>query len=125
LHHQYSKIVVVVVVYISSHPTTPKKLCLFVALVSPSNHQRSISPPPDIDIGVDSTPLPESSGMFLLISNVLPESNTGFVDPVMHVKQAISEILSCDEGKGLTEISVEVIAGGQSQDTHASLEFLE
>jgi hypothetical protein len=96
----------------SSLPVTPKKLCLFMHLVSPSNRQRSILPPPDIDIGVNSTPLPGSSGMFLLICNVLPDNKTGFTKPVELVKKAISEIISGDEGKELSDIAVEVIPGG-------------
>jgi len=93
-------------------PITPKKLCPFMALVSPSNHHRSISPPPDIDIGVNSTPLPGSSGMFLLIRNVLPDNRTGFANLVTLVKKAVDDIINSDEGKELAEIAVEIIPGG-------------
>jgi hypothetical protein len=109
----------------SSLPITPKKLHPFMPLVSPSNCQRSISPPLDIDIGVNSTPLPGSSGMFLLIRNVLPDNKTSFGKPVELVKQAISEIISGDEGKELTDIALEVIPGGRMQDLHSSLAYLK
>ena len=81
-------------------------------LVSPSNCHRSISSPLDIDIGVNSTPLPGLSGMFLLICNVLPDSKTSFGKPVELVKKAINEIINADEGKELTDIAPEVFSGG-------------
>jgi Reverse transcriptase (RNA-dependent DNA polymerase) len=106
-------------------PITPKKLRPFTPLVSPFNRQKSISPPPDIDIGVNSTPLPSSSGMFLLIRNVLPPTNTGFAKPVDLVKKAISEITSTAEGKELADVSLSVIPGGRPQDAHCSSAYVE
>jgi len=94
-------------------------------LVSPSNCHRSILPPPDIDIGVNSTPLPGSSGMFLLIHNVLPDNKTDFMKPVELVKKAIGEIISGDEGKELSDIVVEVIPSGRTQDPHSSSAYLK
>jgi hypothetical protein len=63
--------------------------------------------------------------MFLLIRNVLLDNNTGFGKPVELVKQAISEITSGDEGKELTDIALEVIPGGRTQDPHSSSAYLE
>ena len=83
----------------SAFPVTPKKLRPFIPLVSPFNRKRSISPPPDIDIGVNRTPLHASSGMFLLIRNILPPTNTGFAKPVELVNQAIKEIISSAAGQ--------------------------
>jgi hypothetical protein len=106
-------------------PVTPKKLRPFKAMVSPSNRHRSISPPPDIDIGVNSTPLPGSSGMFLLIRNVLPDNKTGFGDPIVLVKKALTDIISTDDGKELADIDLVVIAGGRPQDRHSASAYLE
>jgi hypothetical protein len=63
--------------------------------------------------------------MFLLIRNVLPDNKTGFAKPVEFVKKAISEIISGDEGKELSDIAVEVIPGGRTQDPHSSSAYLE
>jgi len=106
-------------------PVTPKKLHPFKAMVSPSNQHRSISPPPDIDIGVNSTPLPRSSRMFLLICNVLPDNKTSFGDSIILVKKALMEIISTDDGKELADIDLIVIASGQSQDCHSASAHLE
>jgi hypothetical protein len=104
---------------------TPNKLHPFTALISPSNCHRSISPPPDINISVNSTPLPGSSGMFLLIHNILPDNKTGFANPIELVKRAINKIMSCDKGKELADIAVEIIHGGQPQDPHCSSAYIE
>jgi len=104
---------------------TPKKLCPFLALVSPSNCHRSISPPPDINIGINSTPLPSSSRMFLLIHNVLPDNKPSFANPGALVKKAINNIISSDEGKELADITVKIIPGSWPQDPHSSSAYLE
>ena len=104
---------------------TPKKLRPFAPLVPRTNRQRSISPPPDIDTGINSTPLPSSSGMFLLIRNVLPDNKTGFAKPVQLVNDAIAEILNSAEEKELTDVAVTVIAGGRAQDLHSVCAYLE
>jgi hypothetical protein len=109
----------------ASPPAMPKKLRPFKAMVSPSNQHRSISPPPDIDIGVNSTPLPRSSGMFLLIHNMLPDNKTGFGDPVILVKKALMDIISTDDGKELADIDLVIIAGGQLQDHHSASAYLK
>ena len=106
-------------------PVTPKKLRPFKAMVSPSNRHRSISPPPDIDIGINSTPLPGSSRMFLLVRNILPDNKTGFGDPVILVKKALTDIISTDDGKELADIDLVVIAGGRPQDRHSASAYLE
>ena len=90
-----------------------------MVLISPSNRQRSISLPPGIDIGVNSTPIPVSSDMFLLICNILPDSKMGFANPVLLTNKAISEIVSGDKWKELKNIAVVVISGGQMQDAHS------
>ena len=109
----------------SSFPITPKKICPFTPLVSPYNHKKSISPPPDINIGVNSTPLPSASGMFLLICNILPVTKTGFAKPIELVKKVISEIVASNEGCELACIPVVVILGGRPQDAHSSSAYLE
>jgi hypothetical protein len=63
--------------------------------------------------------------MFLLIRNVLPDSKTSFAKPVELVKKAIRKIISCDEGKGLAKIAVEVISGGCIQDPHSTSAYLK
>jgi hypothetical protein len=63
--------------------------------------------------------------MFLLIQNVLLDSKTGFTKLVELVKKVISEIISCDEGKELAKITVEVISGGCPQDPHSSSAYLK
>jgi hypothetical protein len=63
--------------------------------------------------------------MFLLIRNVLPDNKTGFAKPVKLVKKAISEIISGDEGKELSDIAVKVIPGGRTQNPHSSSAYLE
>ena len=105
---------------------TPRKpLCPFAPLVSHSNRQRSISPPPDIDCGVNNTPMPASSGMFLLIRNVLPDSKTAFGKPVEMVKKAIAEIIKSPDGKDLADITVLILPGGRVQDRYSSSAYLE
>ena len=99
-----------------------KKLRPFVPLAT---RRRSLSPPPDIDIGVNSTPLPGSSGMFLLICNIFPPGSCGFGKPVELVEKAISEVTSSDDGMELSDILVTVIAGGHPQDPHSSSAYLE
>jgi hypothetical protein len=105
-----------------SRPVTPKKLRLFTPLVSPQ--KRNVSPPLDIDTGVNNTPLPGSSGMFLLIRNVLP-NKSGFAKPIELVETAINEIIQSDKGEKLAHITVVVIAGGRPQDPHSSSAYLE
>lgn len=105
--------------------SSPRKLRPYTPLVSRSNRQRDLSPPPDLDIGVNMTPLPASSGMFLLLRNVLPGDAPGFGNPVDLVKKAIAEILNDDEGKELAEITVDVIPGGHPQDPNRSSAYLE
>ena len=83
-----------------------------MALVSPSNCQRSISPPPDLDIGVNSTPIPASSGMFLLIRNILPDGKTGFANLVMLTNKAISKIVNTKKWKDVKNVLVCVFSGG-------------
>jgi hypothetical protein len=83
---------------------TPKKLRPFAPLIPLHNRQRSISPPPDIDKGVNSTLLPASSGMFLLVRNVLPADKPGFGKPVEMVKKAMADICCSDEGAELLDI---------------------
>ena len=109
----------------SSLSFSPIKLRPFAPLVPRSNRQRSISPPPDIDSGVNSTPLPASSGMFLLVRNVLPDDKPGFGKPVELVMKAIAEITASDDGKELSEISINVFAGGRPQDQHCASAYIE
>ena len=104
---------------------SPKKLRPFVPLVPRSNRQRSISPPPDIDTGVNNTLLPASGGMFLLVRNVLPTDKPGFVNPVEMVKKAIAEICNLDDGKDLAEITLLVVAGGHPQDPNSSCAYID
>jgi hypothetical protein len=104
---------------------SPKKLRPFAPLVSRTNRQRSISPPPDIDIGVNSTPLPASSGMFLLVRNVLPLDKPGFGKPVELVKAAIAELSESEIGKELAEITLDVIQGGRPQDQHCASAYID
>ena len=103
--------------------SSPKKLRPYVPFVPRSNRQRNLSPPPDIDIGVNSTPLP--AGMFLLLRNVLPGDAPGFGKPVDLVKEAIAEISNTNEGKELAEITVDVIPGGHPQDFNSASAYLE
>ena len=56
----------------STARTSPRKIHPYAPFIT---RHRSLSPPLDIDIGFNSTPLPSSSGMFLLIHNVLPSSD--------------------------------------------------
>jgi hypothetical protein len=109
----------------SSPLLTPKKPRAFKALVSPSNRRRSISPPPDIDIGVNSTPLPSSSGMMLLIRNVLSDARTGFLDPAKAVLQAADEIIAAQDMSELSEIPIDVIRGGRPQDLNSASAYVE
>jgi hypothetical protein len=102
-----------------------RKLRPFVPLVASHNRQRSLSPPPDLNSGVNSTPLPASSGMFLLIRNVLLQTKTGFGKPVELVRDAIAEILLSDAGVELTDIAVSVFPAGRPMDTHSSSAYLE
>ena len=104
---------------------SPKKLRPFVPLVPRSNRQRSISPPPDIDTGVNNTLLPASGGMFLLVRNVLPTDKPGFGNPVEMVKKAIAEICNLDDGKDLAEITLLVVAGGRPQDPNSSCAYID
>lgn len=106
--------------------SSPKKLRPFVPLVSLLN-RRSISPPPDILVynGTNSPPLPASSGMFLLVRNVLPDNKSGFGKPDELVREAIDEICNSDEGKELSEITLDVMAGGHPQDLHRASAYIE
>ena len=72
-------------------------------------------------------PLPSSSGMFLLIRNVLPstEKRSGFGRPTELVQQAISEAIESSKGDELSDISVMVIPGGRPQDQHCASAYLE
>ena len=67
--------------------TSSRKIRPYTPFVT---RRRSLSPPPDIDIGFNSTPLPSSSGMFLLVHNVLPSTDkkAGFGRPVELVQKA-------------------------------------
>ena len=105
-------------------PLTPRKLRPFVPLVSPYNRQKSLSPPPDLDSGVNSTPIPASSGMFLLVRNVLPDK-AGFGNPVDIVKKVLAEIVCVEQWKSLDDITLTVIPGGRPQDPHCSSVYLE
>ena len=104
--------------------SSPRKIRPYVPFVT---RRRSLSPPPDIDIGFISTPLPSSSGMFLLIRNVLPstEKRSGFSRPTELIQQAISEAIESSEGDELSDISVVVIPGGRPQDQHCASAYLE
>ena len=104
---------------------SPRKLRPFMPLVSSSNCQKSLSPPPDFNTGVNNTPLPSASGMFLLIRNVLPQNKTGFAKPAELVNNAIAEILKTDDGKELSDIPIVVVPDGRPQDTHSSSAYLE
>jgi Reverse transcriptase (RNA-dependent DNA polymerase) len=105
---------------------SPKKIRPFAPLVPSHNRLNSVSPPPDMSLGVNSTPLPASSGMFLLIRNVLPPHNkTGFGKPLDLVKAAMTEILTSDDGDELHDITVALTAGGRPQDAHSSSVYLE
>ena len=108
----------------STARTSPRKIRPYTPFVT---RRRSLSPPPDIDIGCNSTPLPSSSGMFLLIRNVLPSSDkrAGFGKPVDLVKKAIDEAIESSQGNELSDISVTVIPGGRPQDQHCSSAYLE
>ena len=103
----------------------PGRLRPFVPLIAAHNRQRSLSPPPDLNTGVNNTPLPASSGMFLLIRNILPPNKPGFGKPVDLVREAIAEALLSDHENLLTEIGVAVIPGGRPQDVHSSSAYLE
>ena len=105
-------------------PITPRKLRPFAPLVSPYNRKKSLSPPPDLDIGVNSTPIAASSGMFLLIHNVLPDK-TGFGKPVEIIKKVLAEIVSIEQWKNLSDITLVIIPGGRSQDPHLSSAYIE
>jgi hypothetical protein len=109
----------------TSTQPTPKKLRPFARFTPRSNRQRSISPPPDIDIGVNSTPLPASSGMFLLVRNVFPEDKPGFGKPVELVRKAIEEICASETGKELAEITLDVLPGGRPQDVNSASAYIE
>ena len=85
----------------SQPPVTPRKLRPFAPLVSPYNRKKSLSPPPDLDIGVNSTPIAASSGMFLLVRNVLPDKS-GFGKPVEIIKKVLAEIVSIEQWKTST-----------------------
>lgn len=104
---------------------TPTRLRPFVPLVSSHNRQKSLSPPPDLSSGVNSTLLPGSSGMFLLIRNVLPSNRTGFGTPVELVREALAETLLAEHGNDLIDVGVSVLPGGRPQDTHSSSAYLE
>ena len=101
------------------------KLRPFVPMIAAHNRQRSLSPPPDLNTGVNSTPLPASSGMFLLIRNVLPPNKSGFGKPVDLVKQALAEVLLADDEDLLAQVGVTVLPGGRLQDIHSSSAYLE
>ena len=105
----------------ASQPS-PKKLRLYTPHVA---RHRSLSPPPDLDAGFNCTPLPGSSGMFLLIRNILNADKSGFGKPVELVNKAISEIIASEDGTELSDISVLVVAGGRPQDPHSSSAYLE
>ena len=108
-----------------SYMLTLKKPCAFAALVSPSNHHQSISPPPNINTGVNITPLHSSSGMFLLIWNILPDMSTGFINPVKAVQQAADEIIVSQDMSELLEIPIEVTQGGRLQDLHSTSMYID
>ena len=99
------------------HPSTvaPIKLHPFIPMIPAHNRQRSLSPPPDLNTGVNSTPLPASSGMFLLIHNILPPNKSGFAKPVDLVREALAEVLRSDDGIELTDIAVSILPGGRLQ----------
>ena len=104
---------------------SPVKLRPFTPFIPSHNRQKSLSPPPDMSSGVNSTPLPGSSGMFLLIRNVLPANKTGFAKPVDLVKKALTEVLASDDGDDLFDIHVALVAGGRPQDPHSSSVYLD
>jgi Reverse transcriptase (RNA-dependent DNA polymerase) len=105
---------------------SPKKIRPFAPFIPSHNRLNSVSPPPDMSSGLNSTPLPASSGMFLLIRNVLPPNNkTGFGKPVELVTVALTEVLTSDDGNELVEVTVVLTAGGRPQDPHCSSVYLE
>ena len=104
---------------------SPTKLRPFAPFVPTHNRQKSLSPPPDLSSGVNSTPLAASSGMFLLIRNVLPPSKTGFGKPINLVKDALTDVLTSDDGNHLADVYVTLVIGGRPQDTHSSSVYLE
>ena len=104
---------------------SPRKLRAFAPLVASHNRQKSLSPPPDMNSGVNSTPLPASSGMFLLIRNILPQNKPGFGKPVELVNNALAEILLSDDGPALIDVGVTVLPGGRPMDPFSSSAYLE
>jgi hypothetical protein len=104
---------------------SPTKLRPFARFYPTHSREKSLSPPPDLSSGVNSTPLPASSGMFLLIRNVLPPSKTGFGKPIDLVKQALTDVLASDYGTILMDVYVTLVAGGRPQDPHSSSVYLE
>ena len=104
--------------------TSPRKIRPYIPFIT---RRRSLSPSPDINIGFNSTPLPSSSGMFLLVRNVLPSTDkrAGFGRPVELVQKAIDEAIESSEGNELSDISVVVIPGGRPQDQHCASAYLE
>ena len=57
--------------------------------------------------------------MFFLVRNVLPDNKPGSGKPVELVRKAI------DEGKELSEITVDVMPRGRSQDPHCASAYME
>ena len=108
----------------SASPSPTKTLRPFKPLPPRSNRQRSISPPPDIDSGINSTPLPASSGMFLLVRNVLPTDKPGYGKPVDLVKKAIAEICETEEAD-LATISLDIVPGGRPQDPNCASAYID
>jgi hypothetical protein len=104
---------------------TPRKLRAFAPLTALHNRQKSLSPPPDMNSGVNSTPLPASSGMFLLIRNVLPQNKTGFGKPVDLVREALAKILQSEDGLELLDVGVTVVPAGRPMDPFSSSAYLE
>ena len=99
----------------SQPPSTPRVFRPFVPLISPYNRKKSLSPPPDLDVGINRTPLPVSSGMFLLIRNVLPDK-TGFGKPVEIIKKVLAEIVAIEQWKSLNDITLSIIPGVRFAD---------
>ena len=59
--------------------------------------------------------------MFLLVRNVLPDNKPGSGKPVKLVRLG----KAIDEGEELSEITVDVMAGGRSLDPHCALAYIE
>jgi hypothetical protein len=60
--------------------------------------------------------------MFLLVRNV---DKPGFGNPVELVRKAITEICDLEEGSDLSEITLDVLPSGRSQDIKSASAYVE